>query len=105
MAVTATLAHVSAGMQVQSADGKVLGTITGMSSQGVETYLEVTPIHSLTAWLGLSHRAGCMYLPGGAVTAVAGTRVVLSMDALVARDYKLRPNWFTGPATSNLQFS
>ena len=104
MALNTPLAQVSAGMQVQSADGQVLGTITGMSSHDAETYLEVTPARSLTVWLGLSHHATRMYLPGRAVTAVTGTRVALNMDAPLARGSKLRPNWFTGPKTPNLHF-
>ena len=104
MAVNTPLAHVSAGMQVQSSDGHVLGTITGVCSHGAETYLEVRPAHSLTAWLRLSHHATCLYLPGRAVTTVSGTRVALSMDAPLARRSKFRPNWFAGPKTANLQF-
>ena len=104
MAVNPPLAHVSAGMQVQSADGNILGAITGVSSHGAETYLEVTPARSWTVWLRLSHPAACMYLPSSAVTAVSGTRVVLSMAAPLARGYNLRPHWFAGPKTANLQF-
>ncbi len=104
MAVNAILADVSAGMQVQSADGKVLGTISGVGVHGAETFLEVTPVRSLAVRLHLSHHAGCMYLPGRAVTAVSGTRAMLSMDAQLARGFTLRPNWFGGPKTANLQF-
>jgi hypothetical protein len=104
MEVNMSLANVSPGMQVQSSDGKVLGTITGMDSHGAETYLEVTPARSLAVWLHLIHYAPCMYLPGSAVTAVSRTHVMLGIDASMARGFKLRPNWFAGSKTANLQF-
>ena len=102
MASSTILAQVRPGMQVRSADGTVLGNITGVASHGTETYLEVTPGPWVTIWRPFDHLAR-VYLPGAAVTAVSGARVTLSMDAKMARACKLRPNWFAGPTTTNLK--
>ena len=96
------LAAVAARMQVQAADGTVLGRITGVGIEGDETVVEVTPARSLAVWLRLSHPAVCLYLPGCVVTAVAGRRALLRMDAQLARRCILRPSWFAGPTTANL---
>ena len=104
MVVNAILADVSAGMQAESADGKVLGTIIGVGVHGAETFLEVTPTRSLAVWFRLSSPARCMYVPGHAISGVSGTRALLSMDAQHARGFTLRPSWFVGPRTANLQY-
>ncbi len=98
------LPQVSEGMQVQSADGKVLGKVTGVSTHDTETYLEGTPRVSLAVRLGLVHlHASSLYLPGSAVTGVSGNRVLLSMSSKLAKEENLRPNWFVGPKTTNLR--
>ncbi len=97
------IAQVREGMQAHTADGKVLGKITGVSRYDTETYLEVTPAPWLMVWRYRDHTE-CMYLPGSAVTSVSSTGVMLNLQAKTARELKLRPNWFRGPKTSNLQY-
>lgn len=102
MADPKTRTQVRASMQVRAADDRLLGTVTGVGTRGSETAVEVTPGRSLLVWLHLSHRAGCLYLPGSAVDVVAGQQVRLNIDARAARGYTLRPHWFIGPTTANL---
>ena len=92
MANSTMLDQVCPGMKVRTSDGKRLGIVRQVHQREAEWYMEVllraslwNPVQAIV----VKH----VYLPGTAVTDVAGKHVAIAMDAKTAKACTWRPAW------------